>query len=256
MKKKLILMLFLYILIISPAVEAEINTQNIERLDYEIIASYYHDPAAFTQGLELYNEHLYEGTGLYGKSSLRKIEIESGKILQKFELDKEYFGEGITLLDKKIYQLSWKENTAFVYDLDFNLINTFSYQGEGWGLANNNQHLLMSNGSQYIFFRSADTFETIRKIEVKIKNEEVKNINELEYHAGYIYANIWRQDYIIKINADTGEVEAYLDLSGILETNYKGEIGVLNGIAYNPEHESFLITGKLWPKIYEIKIKK
>ncbi|MFW5988103.1 MAG: glutaminyl-peptide cyclotransferase, partial [bacterium] len=207
-------------------------------------------------GLEIYNEYLYEGTGLYGKSSLKKIEIESGKVLNEIDLNKEYFGEGITILDKKVYQLSWKENTAFVYDLDFNLINTFSYEGEGWGLTNNNQHLLMSNGSHYISFRSADTFKIIKKIEVKINKQKVKNLNELEYHNGYIYANIWQEDYIIKINADTGQVEAYLDLTGILKTDYDGEIDVLNGIAYNPENKSFLVTGKLWPKIYEIRIKK
>ncbi|MFP4372320.1 MAG: glutaminyl-peptide cyclotransferase [Halanaerobium sp.] len=255
MKKKLILILFLAFLILSSGAEAEINTQAVEKLDYEVINSYYHDPEAFTQGLELYNDYLYEGTGLYGRSSLRKIAVESGEILKEIDLNKKYFGEGITILNQKIYQLSWKENTAFVYDLDFNLINTFNYQGEGWGLANNDQHLLMSNGSHYIFFRSADTFETIKKIEVKIKNEKVNNLNELEYHNGYIYANIWQKDYIVKINAETGEVEAYLDLNGILETNYEGEIDVLNGIAYNPENKSFLITGKLWPKIYEIKIK-
>ena len=255
MNKKLILILLLFILILLPTTKAKINTQDIEEMDYEVINSYDHDPKAFTQGLELYNNLLYEGTGLYGRSSLRKIEFKQGKIIKKIDLNKKYFGEGITILNKKIYQLSWKENTAFVYDLDFNLIDSFNYSGEGWGLANDGQHLIMSNGSQYLFFRDPKTFELVKKIEVKKSNQKIQNINELEYHQGFIYANIWQTDYIIIINAENGNPAAYLDLKGILKTDYKGKIDVLNGIAYNPNNKSFLITGKLWPKIYEIKIK-
>jgi glutamine cyclotransferase len=187
---------------------------------------------------------------------LRKLEIQSGKVLNEIKLEAEYFGEGITILNDKIYQLSWKENTAFVYNLDFKLINKFSYQGEGWGLSNNGKLLIMSNGSQYIYFRDPKTFEITKKIEVKNNDQPVKKINELEYHNGFIYANIWQTDYIIKIDARTGSVAGYLDLEGILKTDYKGEIDVLNGIAYDSESETFLVTGKLWPKIYRIKIIK
>lgn len=254
MKNKINFLAVILILVLTAAAAPNLQAEEMNKLDYQILESYEHDSQAFTQGLEIYKSHLYEGTGLYGRSSLRKVELESGQVLEKINLDKKYFGEGITILNDKIYQLSWKENTAFVYDLDFNLIKSFNYQGEGWGLANDNQHLIMSNGSEYIFFRDPETFELIKKIEVKNGDQKIKNINELEYHAGFIYANIWQTDYIIKINAKTGKVAAYLDLKGILKTNYKGKIDVLNGIAYDPENNNFLITGKLWPKIYRIKI--
>ena len=160
----------------------------------------------------------------------------------------------MSILNNRIYQLTWKEKTAFVYDLNFNLINKFNYQGEGWGLSNDGEFLIMSDGSEYLYYRNPETFELVKKITVKNKDQRLKNINELEYQGGYIYANIWQTDYIIKINAQSGAVKAYLDLSGILKTDYQGEIDVLNGIAYDPEAENFLITGKLWPKIYRIKI--
>ncbi len=254
MKNKVYYLAVILILVLTAAAAPNLQAEEIKKLDYQILESYDHDPQAFTQGLEIYNGHLYEGTGLYGSSSLRKVELESARILNQIDLDKKYFGEGITILDDKIYQLSWKENTAFVYDLKFNLIKSFTYQGEGWGLANDGQYLIMSNGSEYLFFRDPETFELIKKIEVKKGDQKVKNINELEYHNGFIYANVWQTDYIIKIKADSGMVRSYLDLTGILKTDYKGEIDVLNGIAYDPENNSFLVTGKLWPKIYRIKI--
>lgn len=253
MKTKTVILIMLFVLIYAAAAPS-MASEEIKKLDYQVLESYDHDPKAFTQGLEIYKNYFYEGTGLYGKSSLRKIKLENAELLKKINLDKKYFGEGITILNDKIYQLSWKENTAFVYDLGFNLIKKFSYQGEGWGLANDEQNLIMSDGSEYLYFRNPKTFELIKKIEVKNAEQKITNINELEYHNGYIYANIWQTDYIIKINAESGKVAAYLDLSGILKTDYKGEIDVLNGIAYDPKNQSFLVTGKLWPKIYRIKI--
>ena len=254
MKRKINFLKFLLILILILTAANSLQAGEIKKLDYEVLNSYQHDPEAFTQGLEIYDNYLFEGTGLYGRSSLRKVELESGRVLKKISLDKKYFGEGITILNDKIYQLSWQENTAFVYDLDFNLIKSFTYQGEGWGLANDGQNLIMSNGSQYIYFRDPESFEIIRKIEIKNTEQKIENINELEYHAGFIYSNIWQTDYIIKINAESGKVESYLNLEGILKTDYQGKIDVLNGIAYDPEDSSFLVTGKLWPKIYRIKI--
>lgn len=245
-------LLFVFLLIIIGSASA---LTGIDKLEYQILAKYQHDPEAFTQGLEIHANYLYEGTGLYGNSSLRKVEIKSGKILKKIKLGDEYFGEGITILNDKIYQLSWKEQTAFVYDLNFNLLNTFKYQGEGWGLTNNGQQLIMSNGSEYIYFRNPDTFQIDKKIKVKINDQNLKNINELEYFNGFIYANIWQKDYIIKVDAENGVVKAYLDLSNILAPKYKNNVDVLNGIAYDSQTESFLITGKLWPKIYKIKLK-
>jgi glutamine cyclotransferase len=252
-KKIKSLTVFLIIISVLTAVPV-LKAAVLKELDYQILEIYDHDPQAFTQGLEIYDNQLFEGTGLYGRSSLRKIELKSGRILEKINLDKKYFGEGITILNDKIYQLSWQENTAFVYDLNFRLLGSYNYQGEGWGLANDGQNLIMSNGSQFIYFRNPENFEIIRKIEVKNAEQKIENINELEFHAGFIYANIWQTDYILKINAENGNAEAFLDLKGILKTDYEGEIDVLNGIAYDPQDNSFLVTGKLWPKIYRIKI--
>lgn len=254
MKYKICLILTIFLILFTTSIFA-VNFAEINSLEYEILAEYKHDTEAFTQGLEIYNNFLYEGTGRYGESTLRKIDIQSGKILRKIHLDSKYFGEGITILNDKIYQLTWTENTAFVYDLNFNLLKKIEYQGEGWGLANNGQHLIMSNGSQYLFFRNPDTFEIIKKIKVEISEEKLTDINELEYLDGFIYANVWQKDYIIKIDAETGTVTAYIDLSNILEEKYQEKVNVLNGIAYDAQNKSFLITGKLWPKIYRIKLK-
>ncbi|MFW6000859.1 MAG: glutaminyl-peptide cyclotransferase [Halanaerobium sp.] len=236
---------------------AEDNTTSAAEINYRIINTYPHAKDSFTQGFEYYDGYLYESTGLYGRSSLRKIELKTGRVINKINLDKKYFGEGITILNNKIYQLSWKSNTVFVYDLDFNQIKKYYYNGEGWGLCNNGQYLIMSNGSEFIYFRDPDSFEVIKKIKVVFNNEEVKNINELEFIKGYIYANIWQKDIIIKINPNSGKVEAYLDLEHILDkSKYDYNIDVLNGIAYLEKNDSFLITGKFWPKIFEIKLLK
>lgn len=245
---------FLIFLIVSCLFFNPVSAEEITRLEYKIIAIYPHDVNAFTQGLEINNNILYEGTGLYGKSSLKKIDLKTFKLIKEIKLEQNFFGEGITILNNKIYQLSWKENTAFVYDLNLNLINSFSYQGEGWGLTNNNKELIMSNGSEYIYFRNPENFKITRKIKVKKADQKITNLNELEYLNGYLYANIWQEDYILKIDSKTGAVRAYLDLTKLLKTNYQGEINVLNGIAYDKKTDSFLVTGKLWPKIYRIKI--
>lgn len=234
-----------------------IYAEKINSLNYKLTAVFPHDPQAFTQGLEIYKQKLYESTGLYGRSSLRKIDLKTGRIVKKIKLKNEIFGEGITVLNDKIYQLSWKENTCFVYDIDFRLIKTFQYQGQGWGLTNNQKDLIMSNGSETIFFRDPDNFEIKKKITVKKADKKINMINELEYAADYIYANLWRKNYIIKIDPKTGQIAAYLDLHSIvknLKTNYPEKIGVLNGIAYDSSDNSFLITGKLWPRIYKIKL--
>lgn len=255
MKIKIKYLFILLSLLLLTSTSFAVNFEETKNLEYEILNTYNHDPEAFTQGLEIHNNYLFEGTGLYGKSSLRKVEIQSGKVLKKINLNKKYFGEGITILNNKIYQLSWKEETAFVYDLNFSLQNKFKYQGEGWGLTNDGQQLIMSNGSEYIYFRDPDTFQINKIIKVEVNNQSLKNINELEYLNGFIYANIWQKDYIVKIDAENGVVKAYLDLRNILDEKYKNNVDVLNGIAYDSQNKSFLLTGKLWPKIYRIKLK-
>lgn len=260
MKKNKFIIIFITIVILL-ITTAALSAEKAVKKDYKIIDSYSHDSSAFTQGFEFKHGFLYEGTGLYGQSSLRKTNLKTGEIVKKIILEQKYFGEGITILNEKIYQLTWKENTAFVYDLNFNLINNFSYNGEGWGLTNDGENLIMSDGSEFLFYRDPEDFSLIKKIKVKFNNKSLNFLNELEYHNGYIYANIWQQNYIVKIKVQTNKkakVVSYLDLTNILKNNYpqkpNKKIDVLNGIAYLPKNNSFLITGKLWPKIFEINV--
>lgn len=264
MKKKLILIMFFCVLLICflPFLNSNIKktisaleTENIEKKNYIILNRYQHNQNSFTQGLEIHEDKLYESNGVYGKSSLKAIDLNSYKTIKKIKVKDQYFAEGITILNHKIYQLSWKENTAFVYNLNFKLLKKFNYSGEGWGLANDGNNLIMSDGSEFIYYRNPENFEIIKKIKVKnANNNPITKINELEYHNKKIYANIWGEDYIIIINPQNGKVEAYLDFSQLKDELNQAKIDVLNGIAYNKNNNSFLITGKLWPKIFEIRI--
>lgn len=257
MRKNLIIIMIMtsvFILIfLLPA--AGLNLEEIEEKDYLILNRLDHDPGAFTQGLEIYKGKLYESTGLYGRSSLRLIDLNNLQIIKKIKLKSKYFGEGITILNDKIYQLTWKEETVFIYDLNFKLLKTFSFKGEGWGLANDGKNIIMSDGSENIYFINPDDFKVKRKIQIKDSdNKAVSNINELEYHDNKIYANIWKENYIIIINPKTAEIINYLDLTKLLTEFDRRKINVLNGIAYYENNDSFLVGGKLWPQFFEIKI--
>ncbi|MDD3641710.1 MAG: glutaminyl-peptide cyclotransferase [Atribacterota bacterium] len=225
-------------------------------LQYEIIESYPHDTAAFTQGLILNGDFLYEGTGLYGESSIRKVELETGKVLQQYNLPDKFFGEGITIFNNRIYQLTWKKQTGFIYDLEtFRLLDVFIYSHEGWGITHNGEYLIISDGTSVLRFIDPLKLKEVKQINVSDSDTPVDRLNELEYINGYIYANIWQTDIIAIIDPETGKVNSWLDLSGILKdvkTNEK--IDVLNGIAFDSERGHLLITGKLWPKIFRIKI--
>lgn len=231
-------------------------------LSYKITAAYPHDPTAFTQGLVYHNNFLYEGTGLYGQSSLRQVRLSDGLIRQLLNLPDQYFGEGIAVVGEHIIQLTWKENTGFVYDLaTFNLLGTFSYPTEGWGLTYNGQHLIMSDGSSTLTYLDPHTFEPVRQLTVQSISGPVKNLNELEYIDGVIYANIWLTDQIALIDPETGFVRGWIDLSGLrsyLAEHFGAQIlqriDVLNGIAYHPETGHLLVTGKLWPLIFAIEV--
>jgi glutaminyl-peptide cyclotransferase len=235
---------------------AQIVNNSTAVLQYEIIDIYPHDSKAFIQGLVWKDGFLYEGTGLYGESSLRKVGLETGKVLQQYNLPGKYFGEGITIFENKIYQLTWKEQTGFIYDLEtFQLLETFSYEHEGWGITNNGECLIISDGSSILRFIDPVTMAEIRQVKVHEKQRLVDRINELEYIQGKVFANIWQTDKIAIINPETGEILSWLDLTSVmdlLETNQK--IDVLNGIAYNPNTDELFISGKLWPKMFMIKI--
>jgi glutaminyl-peptide cyclotransferase len=229
------------------------------KYSYQIIAEYPHNVNHFTQGLEFHENFLYEGTGQEGFSSIYQVDLQTGKVKKEYKLENKYFGEGITILNSKIYELTYKNKIGFIYDLNtFKLLNTWSYKSiEGWGLANNGHSLIMSDGTENIYFIHPDTYQEERKIQVCNEYNIVKNINELEYIKGEIWANIWTTDTIVIIDPETGKINGEIDLSGLSGTilqNQKEQIDVLNGIAWNPITDKIYVTGKLWPKIYEIKL--
>ena len=224
---------------------------------YEIVSTYSHDPTAFTQGLVFYDGFLYEGTGLYGESSLRKVRIEDGVVLKLVELDEEYFGEGITILGDRLFQLTWREGCGFVYDLaTFEQVVDFTYETEGWGLTTDGKHLIMSDGSEVITYLDPTSYQPVKKIKVFDQDGPVKRLNELEYINGEIYANVWFTNWILQIDPQTGKVIGRIDLSELhhLEMELNPKVDVLNGIAYDLENNRLFVTGKLWSHIYEIEL--
>jgi glutaminyl-peptide cyclotransferase len=223
---------------------------------YRIIHTYPHDSSAYTQGLIYLDGNLYEGTGLNGQSSVRMVDLATGKVLQHYELPGKYFGEGLTDWGSNLVELTWKAQQGFVYDrFSLRQLQTFGYTGEGWGLTHDQKSLIMSDGTSYLRFLDPKTFKEIRRIPVTDNGQSIDNLNELEYVRGEIYANIWQTDRIARISPQTGHVLGWIDLSGILP-GYEGSKGnaVLNGIAYDAKGDRLFITGKLWPKLFEIKI--
>ena len=223
---------------------------------YRIVRAYPHDARAFTQGLIYLDGHLYESTGLKGESSLRMEDLDSGKIEQYAAVPAQYFGEGLTNWGSTLVQLTWQSGIAFVYDrFSFRVLRTFRYPGEGWGLTQDGKHLILSDGTSTLRFLDPATFREVRHITVRSKGAPVTKLNELEYIHGEIYANIWYSDRIARISPATGNVLGWIDLTGLLSSDERSSPdAVLNGIAYDPQHDRLFVTGKLWPKIFEIKI--
>ena len=226
----------------------------VESCGYQIVNTYPHDDNAFTQGLVYHDGDFYEGTGLRGRSSLRRVDLETGQVLQRISLDNKYFGEGITLYEDQLIQLTWQAKTGFVYDREsFAQLKEFNYSTEGWGLTHDGQNLIMSDGSNILFFLDPETFEQVKRIEVSDRNEPVDKLNELEYINGEIYANVWLSDRIARISPQTGQVLGWIDLSGLRDSNLASNTdAVLNGIAYDAEEDRLFVTGKLWPNLFEI----
>jgi glutaminyl-peptide cyclotransferase len=263
-KKSIIFLLFVLIIgeLLAVADESQKNQLHVNLnitapiSSINIINIFTHDSKAFTQGLIYHNGYLYESTGLKGKSSLRKVDIRSGRVLQEFKLEQKYFAEGITIHNNKIYQLTWKNKIAFVYDLvSFKLLKTFVYPWEGWGITSDGKNLFMSNGSEVIVCIDPEDFKVVRKINVHDGKITIGNINELEYIGGEIWANIFMEKIIVRISPITGDVIGWIDLSelyNLLPDNYR--VDVLNGIAYDQEGDRIFVTGKFWPKLFEIKL--
>ena len=224
---------------------------------FEIVHTYPHDATAFTQGLIYVDGHLYESTGLNGRSSLRMVELSTGNVLQEHDLPTEYFGEGLTDWGSTLIQLTWTSHRAFVYDrFSFSPRRTFAYEGEGWGLTHDATQLIMSDGSSYLRFLDPTSFRVTRRVQVvDDTGQGIENLNELEYIRGEIYANVWQTDDILRISPRTGKILGRIDLRGIIDKReLHGEGAVLNGIAYDSAHDRMFVTGKRWPKLFEIRI--
>ncbi len=223
---------------------------------YRVVNDYPHDPEAFTQGLIYHNGILYEGTGLYGKSSLRRVDLETGKVIQKTDLPKNRFGEGIVVFNDYLYQLTWRSGIGYIYDPDsLRIIDEFRYSTEGWGLTHDGKKLIRSDGSPVLHFHEPETFKKTGGVNVFDENGPVAELNELEYINGEIYANVWRTDRIARIDPHTGKVIAWIDLTGIQDAfGFAGKADVLNGVAYDSFENRLFVTGKLWPRIFEIEL--
>ncbi len=220
----------------------------------QVVQTYPHDPGAFTQGLVLAGGRLFESTGLEGRSSLREVDLATGKVLRQLDVPAPVFAEGLALVGTRLFQISWKHETAFTYDRDtFKKGPSFPYTGEGWGLCHDGRDLVMSDGSARLSFRGPETFRQVREVTVRDQGQPVDQLNELECVGPHVYANVWMTDRIVRVDAKTGAVTATIDASNLLNPAERYGTDVLNGIAYDAATDTFLITGKLWPKLFRVR---
>lgn len=223
---------------------------------YRVMNVYPHDHGAFTQGLVYEDGFLYEGTGLYGRSSLREVVLETGEVTRIQPLESRYFGEGITIFGNRIIQLTWVARTGFVYNREtFERLRSFTYSSEGWGITHDGRRLIVSDGTPTLYFRDPDTFEEVGRVEVRDNMGPVTRLNELEYIEGEIYANVWESDLIARIDPESGRVVGWIDLAGLMSGRERlGADAALNGIAYDGYRKRLFVTGKRWPKLFEIEV--
>jgi glutaminyl-peptide cyclotransferase len=240
----------------SPFLTGQASSKAAPEYTFAVVRVFPHDPTAYTQGLTYHDGFLYEGTGLNGHSSLRKVRLETGEVIQHVDLGREFFGEGITIITDRIFQLTWKSGVGFVYDLNsFHPLRKFAYSGEGWGLATDGGKLFLSDGTSEIRVLNAETFRETRRIRVRDGATPVDQLNELELVEGQIFANVWHTNRIARISPQTGDVIGWIDLAGLLSPIYRLDPeAVLNGIAYDPIRKRLFVTGKLWPNIFEIRL--
>ncbi len=239
-----------------PAQQTDSSRTTVPVFGYKVIKVFPHDPEAFTQGLVFHKGVLYEGTGLPGKSSLRKVDPETGRILKLARLPGQLFGEGITLWEDKIIQLTWKSRIGLVYDREtFRWLRKFSYFSEGWGITQDGKQLIMSDGTSFLYFWDPHSFKEIKRIQVLDRGIPITMLNELEYIKGEIFANVYLTDRIVRISPETGQVTGWIDLQGLLSAKDRtGKEDVLNGIAYDARKDRIFVTGKYWPKLFEIRL--
>lgn len=240
----------------APQLTQTTATVYAQKLGWKVVGTYPHDPKAFTQGLLWGNGGFYEGTGLEGQSQLRRVEFPSGHVLKKHDLPNEVFGEGLALADDKLYQLTWQSHIGYVYDrATFRLLSQFTYPNEGWGLTYDGKYLIQSDGSNVLTYLEPQPISPVRQLPVTMNGQPVNNLNELEWIDGEIWANIWQTDKIVRIDPATGQVRSYFDFTDLLPDNARtGDEDVLNGIAYDADKKRLFLTGKKWPKLFEIKV--
>jgi glutaminyl-peptide cyclotransferase len=229
----------------------------VPRYGYEIVHIYPHDPSAFTEGLFYLNGFLYESTGLEEHSTIRKVRLETGEVLQKLDIPAQYFGEGIVNWQGQIISLTWKSQLGFVFELaTFRKRREFRYQGEGWALTRNDTEIIMSDGTPDLHFLDPKTFRETHRIQVTLEGKPISHVNELEWVKGEIYANVWQTDFVLRIDPATGHVVGIVNLAGLLKRQdiVPGQTDVLNGIAYDARANRLFVTGKNWPKLFEIRL--
>lgn len=234
-----------------------LQAQNGAPVDtFRVVKAYPHDAAAYTQGLIYREGFLFESTGLNGQSTLRRVKLETGEVVQQHRLDAAYFGEGLAEWNGQLVQLTWRSNIAFVYDLaSFARRRTLEYAGEGWGLTRDEQGFILSDGTDQLRFLDSDGFREVRRLSVTDRGVPVRDLNELEYIRGEVYANVWHTDRIARISAESGRVTGWIDLRGLMSTAYRLDAeAVLNGIAYDAASNRLFVTGKLWPRLFEIEV--
>lgn len=256
-KRNAVFITFLLLIIGLIAVISYSKTDDAKKYSFKIVNTYPHDADAFTQGLVFNGGYLYESTGLYGKSSIRKVDINTGEVLKKKKIPKKFFGEGITIYKNKFYMVTWRSKTGFIYNKDtFEYLGSFNYKTQGWGITHDEKNLILSDGTANLYFINPQNFEVIKTLQVKTKSGNiVKFLNELEYVNGKIYSNIWQTDKIAIIDPKTGTIQNMIDFSELKQKIQSDKkIDVFNGIAYNPDSKTFYLTGKLWPKLFEVKL--
>lgn len=269
MMKRFIVSVLLLLSVSASAAAQTATPTPIEILVPEVLNVYPHDSESFTQGLLLHDGVFYESAGQEGESDLREVEIESGEVLQQIDVPEPYFAEGLALVDDRLIQLTWQHGEAFVYDLDSFVQNeTFTYEGEGWGLCYDGQYLYRSLGTDTLILHDPETFEVVDQLQVTVGGVPISNfqtseglptsrLNELECVDSAIYANIWYSNFILRFDTTTGEVNGVIDATELLTEEERAELpsgAVLNGIAYNPETETFFLTGKYWPNLFEVRL--
>jgi glutamine cyclotransferase len=246
------------LLLASGAVPAQLAPPTpVVEFHYDVVARFPHDPQAFTQGLLFRDGFLYESTGLHGRSSVRKVELATGTVLQQHDIDASHFGEGLTDWDDRLVQLTWQSGVGFVYALDsFEPLRRFEYPGEGWGLARSDRELVMSDGSPQLRFLDPDTLAETRRLTVTYQGQPLRGLNELEMVEDRLYANVWPGDWIVIIDPASGAVTGQVDLSGLLPADQRARgVDVLNGIAWDADGRRLFVTGKLWPSVFQIRLK-